>query len=74
MNKRDLEDLKKIILKNKEFDLDYILNWLKFFEDITEQKLIEKFLNIKNNIFLGLLTCIYTQFYRHRYNYLLLIL
>jgi hypothetical protein len=48
MNKRDLEDLKKIILKNKEFDLDYILNWLKFFEDILKEKLIEKFLNIKN--------------------------
>lgn len=48
MNKRDLEDLKKIILKNKEIDLDYILNWLKFFEDILKEKLIEKFLNIKN--------------------------
>jgi predicted nucleotidyltransferase len=48
---RDLEDVKKIILKNKEIDLDYILNWLKFFEDITEQKLIEKFLNIKNIVY-----------------------
>jgi hypothetical protein len=38
MNKRDLEDLKKIILKNKEIDLDYILNWLKFFEDILKEK------------------------------------
>jgi hypothetical protein len=51
MNLRDLEDVKKIILKNKEIDLDYILNWLKFFEDITEQKLIEKFLNIKNIVY-----------------------
>jgi hypothetical protein len=48
MNKRDLEDLKKIILKNKEIALGYILNWLKFFEDILKEKLIEKFLNIKN--------------------------
>jgi len=47
---RDLENVKKIILKNKKNDFDYILNWLKFFENILEEKLIDKLLNVKSNL------------------------
>jgi predicted nucleotidyltransferase len=43
---RDLEDVKNIILKNKNFDKKYILKWLKEFEITTDENLIEKFNNI----------------------------
>jgi predicted nucleotidyltransferase len=47
---RDLEDVKKIILKNKEIDFKYILKWLEFFESIVDEKLTQKFLDIKNKV------------------------
>jgi predicted nucleotidyltransferase len=47
---RDLEDVRKIILKNKEIDFEYILRWLEFFENILEEKLTQKFLNIKSEV------------------------
>jgi hypothetical protein len=36
---RDLEGVKKIILKNREIDFEYILRWLEFFENMLEEKL-----------------------------------
>jgi predicted nucleotidyltransferase len=47
---RDLEDVRKIILKNKDIDFEYILRWLEFFESILEEKLTQKFLDIKSEI------------------------
>jgi predicted nucleotidyltransferase len=47
---RDLEDVRKIILKNKEIDFEYILRWLEFFESILEEKLTQKFLDIKSEV------------------------
>lgn len=44
---RDLEDIKIIMLKNKNIDEKYILKYLKEFEKITNEKLVYKFRNIK---------------------------
>jgi hypothetical protein len=37
-------------LKNKEIDFEYILRWLEFFESILEEKLTQKFLDIKSEV------------------------
>jgi hypothetical protein len=42
--------VRKIILKNKEIDFEYILRWLEFFESILEEKLTQKFLDIKSEV------------------------
>ncbi len=47
---RDIEDVKKILIKNKNVDFDYVLNWLKNFEVILEENLVQKFLNLKREI------------------------
>jgi hypothetical protein len=47
---RDLEDVRKIILKNEDIDFEYIFRWLEFFESILEEKLTQKFLNIKSEV------------------------
>jgi len=47
---RDIEDVKKILIKNKNVDFDYVLNWLKNFEGILEENLVQKFLNLKREI------------------------
>ncbi|MEN3045250.1 MAG: nucleotidyltransferase [Candidatus Hydrothermales bacterium] len=47
---RDLEDVKSILLKNKEVDEKYILKWLKEFEKILNEKLIERFKKLKGEI------------------------
>ncbi len=44
---RDIEDVKSILLKNKEFDEKYILKWLSEFEKILNEKLVERFKKIK---------------------------
>lgn len=43
---RDIEDIKKIIFKNKEFDKEYIQKWLYEFQNILNENLIEKFKNL----------------------------
>jgi len=47
---RNIEDVKKILIKNKNVDFDYVLNWLKNFEVILEENLVQKFLNLKREI------------------------
>lgn len=47
---RDLEDIKNILLKNPEFDIDYILKWLREFEDVSQENLCDKFLSILKEI------------------------
>lgn len=47
---RDLEDIKNILLKNPEFDIDYILKWLREFGDVSQENLCDKFLSILKEI------------------------
>lgn len=47
---RDIEDIKKIILKNKEFDKEYIQKWLYEFQNILNENLIEKFKNLLESV------------------------
>lgn len=47
---RDIEDIKKIILKNKEFNKEYIEKWLNEFQNILNENLIEKFENLLENV------------------------
>ncbi|MFN4226534.1 MAG: nucleotidyltransferase [Candidatus Ratteibacteria bacterium] len=43
---RDMEDVKNIILKNKNIDARYITKWLSEFEKVLNEKLVEKFKKI----------------------------
>jgi predicted nucleotidyltransferase len=47
---RDIEDVRKILIKNKDIDFEYILNWLKAFESIVEENLTQKFLDLKKKL------------------------
>ena len=40
---RDLEDVKSVLIKNPKIDFNYIRNWLKEFENATEEPLIVRF-------------------------------
>jgi hypothetical protein len=47
---RDLEDVRSILLKNPIFDKDYIIKWLKEFDNTLEQsRFTETFKNILQN-------------------------
>ncbi len=43
---RDLEDVKNILLKNREIDKKYIKKWFLEFESITDEKLVKRFENL----------------------------
>lgn len=47
---RDMEDIKGILIKNRRVDENYILKWLGEFEKATEEKLTEKFFEIKRRV------------------------
>ncbi len=47
---RDFEDVKNIILKNKNIDEEYILKWLKEFEKTLDTPLTNIFLKMKGEI------------------------
>jgi predicted nucleotidyltransferase len=40
---RDLEDVKSVLIKNPKIDFNYIRNWLKEFENVTEEPLLVRF-------------------------------
>jgi len=46
----DIEDLKKILLKNKNYDVDYLMKWLTKFDEDPESNLTEKFKDIIESI------------------------
>ncbi|MCM8786415.1 MAG: nucleotidyltransferase [Candidatus Omnitrophica bacterium] len=45
---RDLEDVKNILLKNRDIDKKYIKKWLLKFEKILNEKLVERFNRVIN--------------------------
>lgn len=48
---RDIEDIKYILLKNKEIDNNYINFWLLEFEKLTQKELRQVFESIKKDVF-----------------------
>jgi len=42
---RNIEGVKRILIKNKNVDFYYVLNWIKNFEVIFEENLVQRFLN-----------------------------
>ena len=47
---RDLEDIRSVILKNPDFDLEYIKKWLKEFDASLEGNYLKKFQIILNDL------------------------
>jgi len=47
---RDIEDVKHILLKNPDFDREYVLRWLKEFDRSLSQNFTSQFLTILKNI------------------------
>lgn len=47
---RDIEDIKTVLLKNKNVDGKYILKWLLEFEKVLNEKLVERFEKIKRSL------------------------
>jgi predicted nucleotidyltransferase len=47
---RDLEDIKSILVKNAKYDSDYILRWLKEFDQSLNQKFLETFKKTEEEI------------------------
>jgi len=47
---RDLEDIKSILIKNPNYDSDYILAWLKEFDQSLKEKFEERFKEIEKEI------------------------
>ena len=47
---RDIEDIKSVLLKNKELDESYLFRWLKVFSETLGDDLVEKFLKIKKEL------------------------
>lgn len=46
---RDIEDVKHILLKNPNFNREYILQWLKKFDSTLSQKFTSEFLSVLKN-------------------------
>lgn len=46
---KDMEDVKNILLKNSDYDHEYILKWLKEFDKSLDGNYSELFKNIENN-------------------------
>jgi len=47
---RDLEDIKNILIKNRDFDKNYIKKWLKEFEKTLDENLLDRFEDISKQI------------------------
>lgn len=47
---RDLEDVKSVLLKNKNIDEAYVLKWLKIFGETLEEDLIRRFEEVRQEI------------------------
>ncbi len=47
---RDIEDIKGILLRNRNIDEFYLFKWLKSFSKILEQDLVKRFLEIKKEV------------------------
>lgn len=47
---RDIEDVRVILIKNSDVDDDYILRWLYEFEKVLEEKLVERYKQIRKKI------------------------
>jgi len=40
---RDLEDIKNVLIKNRDFNKNYVKQWLKEFEKILDENLLDRF-------------------------------
>jgi len=47
---RDLEDIKNILIKNRDFNKNYIKKWLKEFEKILDENLLDRFEDLLKQI------------------------
>jgi|UniRef100_A0A7V3ZTA9 predicted nucleotidyltransferase len=47
---RDIEDVRVILIKNTNIDDDYIIKWLSAFEKVVEEKLVERYKQVKKKI------------------------
>jgi len=47
---RDIEDIKSVLLRNKNIDENYLFKWLKTFSKVLEEDLIRRFLEIKKEV------------------------
>ena len=46
---RDLEDLRRVMLKNQVFDLEYVRHWLGEFDRSLGEKLLERFEEVRQS-------------------------